>query len=251
MTTTVLLSGRRGGTTHCEVALLGSLPGELRLIGGLAVMCRVGSPHRTTVDLDAVARDLTGLHDSIAGLALTSAGGGQYTFPGDLDLDVIDVAPVPADAVASELTRDGPELTDLELNLVSLTWAHDGSTAVDIIAVDEVTGDRLAEAPARQVATTGGLVAMKATAIPLRASTRPEKKASDLYDLARLLVVDGPGAASLDDMPEVLAIAVGRRLRQWFVDDAGRDRTFRETRRFDEPAVDLDDVSDAVGDLLA
>ena len=56
--TPVLLSGRHGGTTHREVELLASLPPELRLIGGLAVMCRVGSPHRTTVDLDAVARDL-------------------------------------------------------------------------------------------------------------------------------------------------------------------------------------------------
>ena len=33
--------------------LLSSLPPELRLIGGLAVMCRVGTPHRATVDLDA------------------------------------------------------------------------------------------------------------------------------------------------------------------------------------------------------
>ena len=54
--TPVLLTGRPGGTTHREVELLASLPRELRLIGGLAVMCRVGTPHRTTVDLDAVAR---------------------------------------------------------------------------------------------------------------------------------------------------------------------------------------------------
>ena len=55
---TVVLSGRRGGSTHREVALLASLPPELRLIGGLAVMCRVGTPHRATVDLDALARGL-------------------------------------------------------------------------------------------------------------------------------------------------------------------------------------------------
>ena len=55
---TVVLSGRRDGSTHREVAMLASLPPELRLIGGLAVMCRVGTPHRTTVDVDAVARDL-------------------------------------------------------------------------------------------------------------------------------------------------------------------------------------------------
>ena len=58
----VLLSGRDGGTTHREVALLGSLPPGLRLIGGLAVMCRVGAPHRATVDIDALARGMPEVH---------------------------------------------------------------------------------------------------------------------------------------------------------------------------------------------
>jgi hypothetical protein len=249
--TPVLLSGRFGGTTHREVELLASLPPELRLIGGLAVMCRVGSPHRTTVDLDAVARDLTGLHESIARMAVTAAGGGQYRFEGALDLDVIDVAPQTIDELVEHLVAIGEPLTDLELNIVSLTWAHDGATPLDVIAVDEVTGERLAEAPGRQVATTSGLVAMKATAIPLRASTRPEKRASDLYDLSRLLLAPGPAAATLDEMPAVLSEVVRARLQTWFVDDAGRDRTFREVRRFDEPPVDLDDVADAVTDLTA
>ena len=52
-------------------------------------------------------------------------------------------------------------------------------------------------------------------------------------------------------LPQVLAAVLGDRLTTWFVDDAGRDRTFREVRRFDEPAVDLDDVADAVADLVA
>ncbi len=249
--TPVLLSGRIGGTTHREVQLLASLPPELRLIGGLAVMCRVGSPHRTTVDLDAVARDLTGLHDSIARMAVSASGGGQYRFEGALDLDVIDVAPVPIDELVTQLVATGEQLSDLELNVVALTWAHDGATPLDVVAVDELSGARLAEAPGRQVATTSGLVAMKTTAIPLRASTRPEKRSSDLYDLSRLLVTPGHDAATLQDMPEVLAEVVRTRLERWFVDDAGRDRTFREVRRFDEPSVDLDDVADVVADLVA
>ncbi len=246
----VVLSGRRGGTTHREVELLASLPPELRLIGGLAVMCRVGSPHRTTVDLDAVARDLEGLHETIARVAVTSSGGGQYRFAGDMDLDVIDVAPVPAGELVAELTGAGDALSDLELNAVSLTWAHDDATPLDVVAVDELDGAPLAKASRRLVASTSGLVAMKATAIPLRASTRPEKRASDLYDLARLLLLPGAGRASLDDMPALLALPVRGRLERWFVDDAGRDRTYRDVRRFDEPAVDLDDVADAVEDLL-
>ncbi len=249
--TAVLLSGRVGGTTHLEVELLASLPPELRLIGGLAVMCRVGSPHRTTVDLDAVARGLTGLHESIAHMAVTAQGGGQYRFEGSLDLDVIDVAPQSSEELVAELLAVGEPLTDLELNIVSLTWAHDGATALDVVAIDELSGERLAAAPGRLVATTSGLVAMKVTAIPLRASTRPEKRASDLYDLSRLLLAAGPDPASLVVMPPVLAAAVLERLTAWFVDDAGRDRTFREIRRFDEPSVDLDDVADAVEDLTS
>lgn len=248
--TAAVLTGRRGGTTHVEVQLLSTLPAALRLIGGLAVMCRVGSPHRTTVDVDALARDLVGMHDDLAGLAMTDTGGGQYRFDGDLDLDVIDVSPDAADELTAQLLATGEPLNDLDLNIIALTWAHDGATELDIVAVDERTGEPIAQAPARLVASVSGLVAMKSTAIPLRASTKPEKRASDLYDLSRLLLVrtDGP---TLDAMPQELAAAVGERLTNWFVDDAGRDRTFREIRRFDEPSVDLDDVADAVEDLTA
>ncbi|MGN6693154.1 MAG: nucleotidyl transferase AbiEii/AbiGii toxin family protein [Aquihabitans sp.] len=246
----VLLSGREGGTTHREVALLASLPPELRLIGGLAVMCRVGSPHRATVDLDAVARDLDRLHPDLARLALTAAGGGQYRFAGDLDLDVIDVAPQPTSELLAQLEAGAVELTDLELNVVAHTWAHDGAQPLDIVAVDERTGARLAAAPGRLVATAAGIVAMKATTVPLRASSKPEKRASDLYDLGRLLVAGRLTAADLRALPEPLHRVVAARLRQWFVDGAGRDRTYRDVRRFDEPLLDLDDAADAVEDLV-
>ncbi|MCB1040014.1 MAG: nucleotidyl transferase AbiEii/AbiGii toxin family protein [Acidimicrobiales bacterium] len=245
----VLLTGRRGGTTHREVELLASLPAELRLIGGLAVMCRVGTPHRTTVDLDAVARDLSSVHPRLARLALTAPGGGQYRFEGDLDLDVIDVAPVPVDELIATLELDEAP-TDLELNVVAHTWAHDTATPLDIVAVDDATGERLAAASARLVASSAGIVAMKATTVPLRASSRPEKRASDLYDLGRLLVAGGLRADDLLAMAPVLRHPVVDRLRRWFLDDLGRDRTYRDVRRFDEPALDLDAAADAVEDLV-
>lgn len=252
--TAVLLSGRRGGTTHREVELLASLPVELRLIGGLAVMCRVGMPHRATVDLDAVARDLTHLHPDLARLALTASGGGQYRFAGDLDLDVIDVAPTStAELIALLAAPADPataDLSDLELNVVAHTWAHDTATAVDIVAVDDDDGTRLAVAAARMVATAAGIVAMKATTVALRASSKPEKRASDLYDLGRVLVAGGLARADLAAMPEPLGRAVADRLRRWYVDGSGRDRTYRDVRRFDEPLLDLDDAADAVEDLV-
>jgi hypothetical protein len=250
---TVVLSGRRDGSTHREVALLASLPPELRLIGGLAVMCRVGTPHRATVDLDALARDLDRFHEAIARLALTSVGGGQYTFEGDLDLDVIDVAEVGADELVRDLAAlgdPGAGLTDLELNVVAHTWAHDAATTLDIAAADDETGAVLVRADGRLVATTAGLIAMKATTVSLRASSKPEKRASDLYDLGRLLVDGGLRRGELAELPAVLADAVGERLHRWFVDPRGRDRTFRDVRRFDEPRLELDDAAHAVAEAV-
>lgn len=246
--TTVVLTGRPGATTHRAVEVLASLPAELRLIGGLAVMCRVGMPHRATVDLDAITRGLEIQAPLIARLAVTASDGGQYTFEDDLELDVIDVAPLAAGELAAEWLEAGP-LTDLELNAVGHTWAHDTATAVNLVVISDEDSTLLASAPRRLVASPGGLVAMKATTVPLRASARPEKRASDLYDLARLLVrTDGVGS-ELAAAPEPLRAAVVERLHGWFVDPTGRDRTYRDVRRFDDPPADLDDVADAVEEL--
>jgi hypothetical protein len=241
----VILTGRRGGTTHQSIELLSSLPVELRLIGGLAVMCRVGSPHRATVDLDAVTRGGANLHVDLAALAVSAHGGGQYTFEGALELDVIDISPDRADALAAQLGWPDADLSDLELNVIAHTWAHDTATALDLVAVDEETGGRLATAPGRLVASALGLVAMKATTVSLRASSKPEKRASDLYDLGRLIET-----GALRDLPDALPLPlrepIADRLRAWFVDDRGQDRTFRDVRRFDDPALDFDHVSDQV-----
>jgi hypothetical protein len=244
-----MLTGRRGGTTHQAVELLASLPTELRLIGGLAVLCRVGTPHRATVDLDAVARGLTQVHEAIARLAVTAPGGGQYTFAGDFDLDVIDVAPSSTDELIAELLAHDEPLGDLDLNLLAHTWAHDHATPLDVVAVEDGSGEVLARAAGRLVASPAGLVAMKATTVPLRSSSRPEKRASDLYDLGRVLVVAGVDDAALAEMPAALRAPVVEHLHHWFVAPSGRDRTYREVRRFDEPRLDLDEVADAVEPL--
>lgn len=242
----VMLTGRRGGTTHKAVELLGSLPVELRLIGGLAVLCRVGTPHRATVDLDAVARGLPEVHDALARLAVTSPGGGQYTFAGDFDLDVIDVAPTTSRELIADLLAHVEPLSDLDLNLIAHTWAHDSATPLDLVAVEDGTGDVLARADGRLVASPAGIIAMKATTVPLRSSAKPEKRASDLYDLGRIIVVADVTDATLSDLPTELRAVIVERLRHWFVDPAGRDRTYRDVRRFDEPRLDLDDVADSV-----
>ncbi len=154
-----------------------------------------------------MARDLPRYHDAVARLALTSVAGGQYHFADHLDLDVIDVAPTSSEILVDQLVAAGP-LSDLELNVVAHTWAHDTAAPVDIVAVDEADGSRLASAPGRLVASAAGLVAMKATTVVLRASSKPEKRASDLYDLGRLLVTGSVRPAAMADMPELLRLAV-------------------------------------------
>lgn len=246
----VLLSGRANGTTHREVALLGSLPPELRLIGGLAVMCRVGAPHRATVDIDALARSMPELHSVLSRLAVTATDGGRYSFAGDMSLDVIEVSPDPATQLTQLLLDEGT-LSDLEVNAIAHVWAHDTATRLDIAAVDELSGQPLAEATDRLVATAPGLVAMKASTIALRASSKPEKRASDLYDLGRLLVDGGLRPGDLDGLPEAARQPLLARIEFHFVDPPGRDRTYREIRRFGEPHLDLDAAADAVDFLTA
>lgn len=244
----VVLSGRPGGTTHREVEILASLPVELCLIGGLAVLCRVGVPHRTTVDLDVVTRGLATQDWALRRLATTVTDPSRYSFDDGVDLDVIEVAPQTADEVeAAFVATGGP--TDLELSVVAHTWAHDHATVLDVVAVDESTAEPLAVAPGRRVATTVGLVAMKVVVVPLRAGLRSEKRASDLYDLGRLVATGRLTAADLDALPPRLRRVTAERLVDWFVEPAGRDRTYRSVRRFDDPVLDLDDVADAVEDL--
>lgn len=242
---TVLLTGREGGTTHREVALLSSLPPELRLIGGLAVMCRVGAPHRATVDIDALARNMEDMHELLSRLAVTATDGGRYSFAGDMSLDVIEVSPDPAAALAADLLSLGP-LSDLEINAIAHVWAHDTATVLDVVAVDELSGARLARATGRLVATAPGLVAMKASTVGLRASSKPEKRASDLYDLGALLADGGLRRGDLEGLPRSALDPLMERLRRHFLEPAGRDRTYREIRRFGEPEFDLDAAADAV-----
>ncbi len=248
MTGPVVLSGRPAGTTARSVEVLAGLPVEFRLIGGLAVLCRVGVPHRATVDLDALARGLDSFDRELRSVALSAAGGGQYLMAGRLELDVIDVGESDAQDLVDQLQSMGEPITDLELNAVAHTWAHDAATPLDLVVVSEADGTVLASAPGRLVASAGGLVAMKATTVPLRASSKPEKRTSDLYDLGRLLTATTSWAGELDSAPAALRDHVRRRVHGWFVDPGGRDRTFRDTRRFDEVRLDLDEVADAVQD---
>jgi hypothetical protein len=60
------------------------------------------------------------------------------------------------------------------------------------------------------------------------------------------LIATTDGIRGLGEAPGLLRSTVGRHLEEWFVSPRGRDRTFRDVRRFDEAALDLDEVADIV-----
>jgi len=57
--------------------------------------------------------------------------------------------------------------------------------------------------------------------------------------------------ANLTALPSILRDPIVASLTDWFIGDAGRDRTYREVRRFDEPRLDLDAAADAVEQIVA
>ena len=78
-----------------------------------------------------------------------------------------------------------------ENGITTFDLAEPGQDAGVGESVDGVDARATARAEDRLVASAAGIVAMKATTVGLRASSKPEKRASDLYDLGRLLVAGG------------------------------------------------------------
>ena len=110
--------------------------------------------------------------------------------------------------------------------------------------------------PFRAVATDlerGEMAVQDRGSLPsaVRASMAVPSAFSPVSRDGRLLVDGGLRRGELAGLPPVLATAVGERLHGWFVDPRGRDRTFRDVRRFDEPRLDLDDAAQAVADAVA
>lgn len=184
------------GSSVPEVRLEGSVFGSLveaisnvesafgdrpRVVGGVAVSCRLSVPHRATLDLDVVRMRST--RDEPALEVLIRATGGTrvedigvivQTGEGDARVDVIEI--VEADDVG------GIENENDRLYLMSHQWAYETATEVSIV-IDGEDGD-----PERRVlalvAEPGPLVAMKLQALVTRSRA---KEGTDLLDIVRLL----------------------------------------------------------------
>jgi hypothetical protein len=178
------------------VNLVGAIPRVQELfeqpviVGGLAVMSRLGNAYRVTQDLDALRRRLEGAASSLEVLRAAGAkdineiGGLVPTERGDVRVDLLE-------ARHSDLDRDFTDPTD-RLEAMAHQWTLDTATPMNIVAttidLSSLRGDAgptidQTEAVAL-VARPGPLVAMKLKASIDRTTV---KEATDLLDVIRLV----------------------------------------------------------------
>ncbi len=203
----IVLAGDRDGAAARLVQVTARLGettlGPHALIGGLAVMCRLAAVHRATQDVDAVAEvtEPSAVELLAAGVAAQGTGHPGRVVVDGITVDLVDTGPVRPEDL------DGLEPAD-RLFVASHRWALDTATRAVLVA-----GDASATIP---VATAAALVAMKSGALLGGRTRQPAKRASDLYDVYRLLAVHDRStgiAAALAGAPWGLGAMVGAALR--------------------------------------
>jgi hypothetical protein len=215
------------------------------VIGGLAVLCRLGIAYRATSDLDTANRRAVGEPAQLEVLLqqedVTQAGPAGVWIPtasGEVQVDVIEVTD-------AELTHLPEDETD-RLAVLSHAWAIETATSVRIRAANPANSGST-EVVVR-VAEPGPLVAMKLQSI----MNRPvEKERTDLLDIIQLTLdsTAGPSArAQLGKADPQLAADARLHAARWFVNL--RDQTLRLVRELPEGAAIDTDAVQLVGELL-
>ena len=180
------------------------------LIGGIAVVMRLGKEHRATIDVDALTRSSQRMVE-LLGSRASPRGAHRFVVPVDTPLDVMEVGLVPG---------PGEVPSDEYAFAVVRAWAFDTAERVRV-EVNSPKGDLLASASMR-IATPAALVALKSVSLPRRAkSANPSKLMSDTIDLLAL-VRDWHSVLSvvLADAPAVVVDTVVATCGRVFVTDA-------------------------------
>jgi hypothetical protein len=213
------------------------------IVGGLAVLSRLSSPYRATVDLDVVDR----LLDDVPHLeVLRAADGAKPVEPaavllptpyGAVKVDVLEVRQV-------ELDRPSDDPGD-RLHASAHAWAND--TATDLtIEVIRKNGEHVDVTT--PVAEPGPLIAMKLQAVMNRSA---DKQGTDLLDIVRLTFDEATRPAALAQIRAVdaaMAHDIALHVDLWFV--RRRRETLRWVRNAAGADVTLDDL-DLVAELLS
>ncbi|MGH9014180.1 MAG: nucleotidyl transferase AbiEii/AbiGii toxin family protein [Acidimicrobiia bacterium] len=214
--------------------------GPHALIGGLAVMCRLAAVHRTTQDVDTVAETTA---PTAIEVITSSIGAPDPSNPNRALVDGIKVDVIDTESFRSE-DLDGIDLDD-RLFVVSHRRALDTAIETEIVA-GEVTA-------AIRVATPPALVAMKSGALLGGRPRDPRKRASDLYDIYRLVLdYDRTGgiAESLAAAPFGLGRLVGAALRTRVAEEPERAVRWLLDGGPEMSTVTADDLRDVIDPLV-
>lgn len=214
--------------------------GPHALVGGLAVMCRLAAVHRVTQDVDTVVETTT---PTAVEVITSSVGMPDPSHPARAIVDGVKIDVIDTESFRyDDLDGVGPED---RLFVISHRWALETATNTEIAA---------GRATARiRVATPAALVAMKSGAI-LRGRPRdPRKRASDLFDVYRLLWEHdraGAIAGSLGGAPFGLGRLVGQALQGRVVEQPERAVRWLVEGGAEMDVVTPDDLRDVVGPLV-
>jgi hypothetical protein len=226
------------GVTEVRV-LIGQPP---VIVGGLAVLARLSSPYRATVDLDIVDR-LAGAVPHLE--VLRASGDAESVEPaavllptpyGQVKVDVLEVRQV-------ELDEPSDDPGD-RLHASAHAWAHDAATNVTIDVI-RPNGERIEVTT--PVAEPGPLIAMKLQAVMNRSVA---KQGTDLLDIVRLMLDAGARPTALGQIGAVaapMAADIALHVDLWFV--RRRTQSLRWIQGVGGDEVTLDDL-ELVAELL-
>lgn len=233
----VALEGAAGDLLAAIIRLEGF---DFALVGGLAVMVRLGGAHRVTNDLDGVfdnPDENTAATLVTAGVAEPSGDAAGILVDGT-KLDVIDTQPLPE--VVEEVVPDAGG----RLFVCAHRFAYEAATPL-VLALAGATATI-------RVATPAALVACKAHALRFgRPQRRATKRPGDLFDLYRLALDHHDEIlAALSTAPWLLRSQVTSALNEDLADVEQVAATLRSSPVAELAAVRSNDVVDVLGDLL-
>lgn len=212
------------------------------IVGGLAVLSRLSTPYRATVDLDVVDR-LLGETPQLE--ILRAARGAESVEPaavllptpfGSVKVDVLEVRQI-------EIDRPSDDPGD-RLHASAHAWASDTATEMTI---EVIRRDGQQAEVVTRVAEPGPLIAMKLQAVMNRSA---DKQGTDLLDIVRLTFDEGTRSSALDQiggLAAAVASDIAIHVDLWFV--RRREQALQWIRNVGAEDVSADDL-DLVADLL-
>lgn len=234
----VALEGAAGDLLAAIMRLEGY---DFALVGGLAVMVRLGGAHRVTNDLDGVFDNPD--EDTAASLVTAgvadAAGDAAGIFIDGTKLDVIDTQPLPP--VVEDVAPDPGD----RLFVCAHRYAYEAATPL-------VVASARATATIR-IATPAALIACKAHALCFgRRQRRATKRPGDLFDLYRLALDHHDEVlVGLSAAPWQLRSQVTAALHEDLADLEQAAASLRSSPAAELAAVSSDDVIDVLGDFMA